>query len=101
VPAETLSVALSGIESAQRRVQVASQNIANLNTKDFHPIRAQQSSVASGGSVLETERSPEPEPVSVAGEYVGMDLAAVQAKASARVVATDLDLLGSLLDLHA
>ena len=95
------SIALSGIAAAHTRVHAASHNIANLQTEDFHPVKVSQSSLATGGTVAEVEHSPEPEPVATAEELIGARLAVIQAKASARVIQTDLDLLGSLLNLHA
>jgi flagellar basal body rod protein FlgG len=99
LPGEALSIALTGIASATKRVEVASHNIANLQTKDFRPLRVRQSSRAAGGAIAEVERAPQPEPVSVAGELIGAELAGVQAKASARVVGIGLEVLGSLLDI--
>ena len=96
-----LSIALSGISSAHKRVEVASHNVANYLTEDFRPLRTHQSSEATGGSSVQVEQASQPEPVDLAKEFIESDLAAVQAKASARVVNTELDVLGSLLDLHA
>ena len=99
--ADAISIGLSGITSAHKRIEVASHNVANLVTEDFHPLKAHQVSQQGGGSKLEVEVSAEPESVSIAEEFVGSRLAVIQAKASARVVDTELELLGSLLDLHA
>lgn len=101
MPGATASIGLTGIASATKRIEAASHNIANLQTEDFHPVRVAQSSRVAGGSVAEAEVSPEPKPVSVAHEFIESDLAALQAKASARIVETDLELLGSLLDILA
>ncbi len=99
--AGALSTALSGIKAAHQRVHAASHNLANFLTEDFHPVKTRQVSLAEGGVRVEVDRAEEPEPVLIADELVGSSLAVIQAKASARVVDTDLDLLGSLLDLHA
>jgi flagellar basal body rod protein FlgG len=99
--ADALSIALSGISGAHKRVEAASHNVANLLTEDFRPVRVLQSSRASGGSTVEVEQAAEPEPVSLAREFIESDLAAIQAKASARIVEVDLDMLGSLLDILA
>ncbi len=101
MPGATASIALTGIASATKRIEAASHNIANLQTEDFHPVRVNQSSRAAGGSIADVEVAAEPEPVSVAHEYIESELASVQAKASARMVETDLELLGSLLDILA
>ncbi len=97
----TATIALTGITSATKRIEAASHNVANLQTKEFHPLRVRQSARAAGGSIAEVELAAELETVSVAREFIDSDLAALQAKASARVVKTDLDLLGSLLNIFA
>ena len=97
----TATIALTGIASATKRIEAASHNVANLQTEEFHPLRVRQSARAAGGSIAEVEVAAEPETVSVAREFIDSDLAALQAKASARVVKTDLDLLGSLLNIFA
>jgi flagellar hook protein FlgE len=97
----TLSIGLSGIASAIKRVEVSSHNIANLQTEDFRPLRSRQYSRDTGGSGVDVEPAAEPERVSVAREFVDTELAAVQAKASARVLKTDLEILGSILDILA
>ena len=99
--AGALSAALSGIKAAHQRVHAASHNVANLLTEDFHLVKTRQVLLAEGGVRIEMDRAEEPEPVSIADELVGSSLTVIQAKASARVVDMDLDLLGSLLDLHA
>ena len=99
--ASGLSSALSGIQAAKRQISASSHNVANLLTERFRPLRASQSDVAEGGVRASVEQSEQVAPVDVAREIVMTDLATVQAKASARVVETELELLGSLLDLHA
>ncbi len=101
MPGAATSIALSGIASGTKRIEAASHNIANLQTEDFHPLRVRQSARAEGGSIAEVERAPEPEAVSLAHELINSELAAVQIKASARMAETDLEILGSLLDILA
>ncbi len=95
-----LSSALSGIKAAHQRVNVASHNLANLLTEDFHPLSTRQVTQVEGGVRVEVDRATEPQPVSIADELVGAGLAAIQAKASARVIEVELDVLGSLIDLE-
>ncbi len=101
MPGTAATIALTGITSATKRIEAASHNVANLQTEEFHPLVVEQSARAAGGSVAETEVAAEPAPVSLEREFIESELAAVQAKASARVVTTDLDLLGNLLDILA
>jgi flagellar hook protein FlgE len=101
MPISAISAGLSGIASAEKRIGVASHNVANLLTEDFRPLAAEQHSRAEGGSSATVQKESEPREVDLARELVGMDTAAIQAKASMRVIETELDLLGSLLDIEA
>jgi flagellar hook protein FlgE len=101
VPISAISAGLSGIASAEKRIGVASHNVANLLTEEFRPLEAEQHSRAGGGSYATVEQEAEPREVDLAREFVGMDVAALQAKASMRVIETELDVLGSLLDIKA
>jgi flagellar hook protein FlgE len=98
---DALSVAVTGITSASRRISVASHNLANIETEGFTPLQSRQSSVAPAGSEVEILRAEHPAPPDIATEIVGMNVAKLQAKASMRVIETELDLLGSLLDIKA
>ena len=94
-------IAASGIRSAHAGVAAAAHNLANLNTPDFRPVRAVQESAPGGGSRARVERAPDPEPVDLARELVSLELASVQARASARVVSAERETLGSLFDAFA
>ncbi len=98
---DSQSIALSGIEAAKRQIGASSHNVANMLTEDFRPLRTQLSERADGGVQASVVRAEEPAPVDLAREIVDMEVASLQAKASARVLETGLGLLGSLLDLHA
>jgi hypothetical protein len=95
---DAIGSSLSGIRSGFQRNNVAAENVANLLTEDFRPLRARQLEIEGGGSRVEVERASEPEPVDLAGELVGSSLAALQTKASLRVLDTNLDLIGQLVD---
>ncbi len=92
---------MSGIRSAHVGVAAAAHNLANLNTRDFRPVRAVQQSAPGGGSLARVERAPEPESVDIGRELVSMELASAQARASARVAEAERDALGSLFDALA
>ena len=96
-----LSIALSGITAAQRQIGASSHNVANMLTEDFRPLRAHQSEVAGGGVRASVTQADEPAPVDLADEIVTSDLASIQARASARVLETGLELLGTLLNVKA
>ena len=91
--------ALSGVRSSGRQLQASSHNVANLLTEDFHPVHTVQSELREGGSRVEAQRSANPEPVDLAGEFVDQSLAGLQLRASLRVIDTGLDLLGEISDV--
>ncbi len=94
------SASLSGISAASTRIHAAAHNVANLLTDDYRPVRVTQSAPASGGTRAVVETAAEPRPVEFAEEAVQMILGKVQMRASMRVLETDMDLLGGLLDLE-
>jgi flagellar hook protein FlgE len=96
-----LYTAVSGINSASRRIGASAHNLANLGTEDFRPLRSHQSSVAEGGSEVQITQEQEPRQVEIQDEIVEQILASVQAKASMRTVETESSLIGSLLDILA
>jgi phage-related minor tail protein len=95
---DAIGSSLSGVSSAFARRNATAHNVANLLTEDFRPLRARQFEVEAGGSRVEVERAAQPETLDLAREFVDSSLASVQAKASLRVLDTDLDLIGTLID---
>lgn len=93
------SAGLSGLQAAGARLGASAHNVANWLTEDFHPERTVLSARAEGGVDAQRERSAEPAEVDLAAELVEQRLAAVQGRASLRVIETGLDLLGSVLDI--
>lgn len=89
------------MQSAVVRLRNSAHNVANLSTPDFKNHRTLQESQEGGGSRATTLIDPEPREVSLANEFVEQSLASIQYKASVRVVKTELDLKGSLLDAFA
>lgn len=96
-----MKIAVSGIHAAEVRMAASAHNLANLTTRDFHPLRVTQRSSPAGGVEAEAFREPAPREVDVARELVDQMLAATQLEASLRVIATGADVRGSLLDLFA
>jgi flagellar hook protein FlgE len=94
------SAALSGLRAAGVRLRSSAHNVANLLTEDFHPQRVVQEAEASGGVSTRIERSARPAEVDLASELVDQQLASLQGRACLRVLDTQFDILGSLLDLH-
>ena len=98
---DALSIARSGMQSAQVRLRNSAHNVANVLTPDFKNHRTVQVSQEGGGSRASTIIDREPREVSLASEFVEQSLASFQYKASVRVLQTNLDLKGSLLDAFA
>lgn len=93
------SAGLSGLQAAGVRMSASAHNVANLQTEEFHPERVVQSERAEGGVSAHIERSAEPESVDLARELVDQRMADLQARASLRVIDTELEMLGSVLDI--
>ncbi len=98
---DVVSIGISGMDAAQRRLSNSAHNVANSLTKDFRNHRTRQVEQAGGGTRALTLVDAEPRPVKLAAEFVEQKLAEVQSKASARTVRTALDLQGSLIDILA
>lgn len=98
---DTMGIALSGMQSASTRMAVSAHNVANLLTEGFRPQRATQTAQASGGSQATVSTASQPESVDLAREFVGQIEAKTQFKASARVLAAEAEMRGSLLDIFA
>ncbi len=98
---DILGIALSGMQSAETRIGVSAHNVANLSTGDFRPQRAEQVSLASGGSRARVRQTDRPKPVQLEREVVDQILAKTQYSASARVFSVGAELSGTLLDVLA
>ncbi len=98
---DAFSAALSGLESSSRRQAVSAHNVANLNSEDFRPLRAEQTERKGGGSETRITQAPTPEPVELSREIVEQIRARVQFEASLGVLETRSDLTGRLVDLLA
>jgi flagellar hook-associated protein FlgK len=98
---DALSSSLAGVRAGVRRLEVASHNVANLLTEDFGPRRTVQVSRAEGGADALVEPSGRSASVDLAQEFLQMDLGRLQSDASLRAIETQLDLLGSLIDIEA
>jgi len=98
VALDAIGSALTGVSSAFTKQRTVAHNVANQLTEDFRPQRVIQSEARTGGSRVEIERAATPQPVDLAAEFVGSEVASVQAKSSLRVIDTELELLGNLID---
>jgi len=98
---DVLTIASSGLHSAQVRMRNSAHNVANLATQDFHNHRTLQTQRAGGGSVATTRIDERPGEVSLAREAVEQSRAKFQFQASARLFAVDREMKGTLLDALA
>ncbi len=101
MPNDTLSIGQSGMHSAVVRLRDSAHNVANVVTPEFRNHRTEQVSRSGGGSDAYTRVDKDPAEVDITHEFVQQSLAKVQYAASARVIGTDLQLKGSLLDAFA
>ncbi|MBC7682344.1 MAG: flagellar basal body rod protein [Ferruginibacter sp.] len=96
----TSSIAYSGLQAAQTRLQVSAHNVANSQTDGFRPLQVYQSTQSGGGVSTQVERSSQP------GTALEADvIAQLQAKnaflANLSVFKTHHAMLGTLLNAQA
>ncbi len=100
ITTSTASMASSGLQAAQTRLQVAAHNVANSQTESFHPLQVAQSTQSGGGVSTRVDRSSQPS----AGLEADV-VAQLQAKnaflANLSVFKTNDAMRGTLLDTHA
>jgi len=98
---DTLSIAASGLGSAELRLSAAAHNVANLRTESFHPVRVVQQAALSGGSTARIEQSANPASVDLIHQTLEQSRATIQYTASLRLIAVEDDLRGQLASLLA
>ena len=98
---DTLSVALSGFQSADQRLDTAAHNVANLATDDVRPLEVVQQERSTGGSITRIDQAASPRPVEYIHEAVELLRASYQFKASLRMLAVDYDLRRQITDALA
>ncbi|MCP5055585.1 MAG: flagellar basal body rod protein [bacterium] len=93
------SAGLAGLEAASKRLEASAHNVANVNTRNFHPVEVQQAVDASERPQAVATRSPEPQEVDLAREAVEQMKALVGGQAALRTLDAEMELKGSLLDI--
>jgi flagellar hook-associated protein FlgK len=96
----TISTALSGLNAASLRLDTAAHNIANTLTPNFRRQTVVQQALPGGGVAASVERAAEPGG-SLADDLIGQMSASYAYKANLKVVQTQDEIMGSLLDLKA
>ncbi len=98
---DSLTIAASGLRSAELRMAASARNVANLNTPAFRPLRTHQVSLAGGGSAAQVTQEARPQEVDLAREFLEQIRAGFQYKASLRTYAAAAEMRGHLLDILA
>ena len=94
------SIALSGINAAQTRLNASAHNIANAMTPDFRRQLVTQTAEPAGGLSASLSQAAQPGDA-LAEDIVAQMSASVLYRANARTLRTDRDLTGTLIDLMA
>ena len=107
---DIFSIALSGMQAAQTQMNVAAQNVANLDTPGYQPARADLVDLSGGGVAVShiSQTSPtdpktadpaEGSNVDLATEMVNMTRASLLYSANAAVIKIGQKTTGALLDM--
>lgn len=100
ISASTPSIALSGLQAAQTRLQVSAHNVANSQTVGFQPLQVEQSTQTGGGVGTQVSRSSQPS-AGLEGDVVAQLQAKNAFLANLNVFKTQDAMLGSLLNTQA
>jgi flagellar hook protein FlgE len=101
----TSSIAISGMNAATVRMDVASNNIANAQTQDFQRQDVVQQTVPGGGvaAAVVTQPPPTPPKLPTGSLFLGDAVQQLEAlyafKANQKVVQTQQNMLGANLDI--
>jgi flagellar hook-associated protein FlgK len=102
----TSSIAISGMNAATVRMDVAAHNIANAQTPDFQRQEVVQQTVSGGGvqaNVTPAQQPPTPPKLPTGSLFLGDVVQQMEAlyafKANLKVVQTQQDMLGVNLDI--
>ncbi|MDP9174935.1 MAG: flagellar basal body protein [Planctomycetota bacterium] len=95
---DVLSIAASGLQAAQAQLAVAANNIANVNTPNYHAQRVDLVELT-GGGVGVSGTSSTGSGTDLATELTNLSQATLLYKANAAVLKTADQMFGSLLDI--
>ena len=94
-------MAVSGLHSAEVRLEAAAHNVANLGTEGARPLRVIQEEHPAGGSTARIVRSADVRSVDPIQAFVEQLRASYQYTASAKLLAVELDRRGQITDVLA
>jgi flagellar hook protein FlgE len=95
------SIGISGLQTAQWRLDSAAHNVANLNTNGFRRQTVTQEDLPDQGGTRAIVGQSDQEGVALEREVVEQMSASYAFKANLKTIQTQDDVLGSLLDTRA
>lgn len=95
------SIAHSGLQAAQQKLNSSAHNVANMNTQGFRSVEVSQEAVEPQGGVRTRTGRAAQEGVALEKEAVDQMEATYSFSANLQVMKTQERMLGSLLDTHA
>ncbi|PJL10762.1 hypothetical protein B9Y66_16930 [Stenotrophomonas maltophilia] len=98
---DVTGIALSGMRAAQRGVQVAAHNVANLATADAPRLQLQREAAAQGGVESRVTSTGDTDPSAPLGDLLAAKAEVVAFAANAALIRREDQMLGSLLDRQA
>lgn len=102
---DAMNTGLAGLRAAETRVNVSAQNIVNWQSEDYQPLKAEQTTDATGAPKVRVSRPPELQGdypiVDLATEVVDMQVAQRAYEASAKVVQTARQMSKTLFEALA
>jgi len=96
----TLSIAQSGMQAAQLRLNASANNVANAQTEGFRRDQVQQQAQAGGGVTARIDKVPQPG-TDLAQDLVEQKSATYAFKANVQMIRSADDMMGRLLDMRA
>lgn len=93
------SIASSGLQAAQLRLDASAHNVANMNTPGFRRHAVSQEAVAEGSGVRAAVQRQPQEGVALEQEAVEQMSATYAFKANLQTLKTQDAMMGSLLDI--
>jgi flagellar hook protein FlgE len=94
------ATAVSGVQAAATRMDVAAHNVANAQTPGFHRQEVHLRSQETAGVVSSVGQAQEVGP-DLAADLIEQKSASYQYKANLKTIQTETQMMGSLLDLKA
>ena len=95
------SIAGSGLQAAQLRLDASANNVANMNTPGYRRQAVQQEAAAGSAGVRATVQREPQEGVALEQEVVEQMSATYAFKANLQTIRTQDEMMGSLLNVKA